>query len=260
MTQPLEGYVVMVTRPEEQAHGIIDAIKAHGGRVVFAPMIAIEAVESAEARRHLVALDSYDAIIFISRNAADIGLKQIAAAGARLSGQQIFAVGVGTASRLQELGVAEVHTPRSEFSSEGLLKLPGLSAHEINGRHVLIIRGVGGRELLAHALQQRGAEVDYCEVYERRVPSTRLATVLESHGVTVPDIVVVTSPEALSNLADKIDQEGLQNMFDVPIMVAGHRAAQEVDRLGFSLEPVVVENPGDASVIDALVVWANNEP
>jgi uroporphyrinogen-III synthase len=259
MSQPLEGYVVMVTRPEEQAHGLIDAIKARGGRVVFAPMIAIEPVESGDVRQRLSALDDYDALIFISRNAADIGLRQIAAEGSRITRQHVFAVGVGTASRLHELGVADVHAPRSQFSSEGLLKLPGLSAHEINGKRVLIIRGVGGRELLAHALQQRGAQVDYCEVYERRVPSARLGSVLQAHGVTVPDIVVVTSPEALSNLADKIDQEGLQNMFDVPIMVAGHRAAQEVDRLGFSLEPVVVEHPGDASVVDALVVWANNE-
>ncbi|MBM4226846.1 MAG: uroporphyrinogen-III synthase [Gammaproteobacteria bacterium] len=258
MSQPLEGYMVMVTRPEEQAHGLIDAIKARGGRVVFAPMIAIEPVASSDVQQALASLDTYDAIIFISRNAAEIGLRQIAAAGARLTRQSVFAVGVGTASRLHELGIAEVHAPRSEFSSEGLLKLLGLSAHEINGKRVLIVRGVGGRELLAHALQQRGALVDYCEVYERRVPSALLGSVLKAHGVSVPDIVVVTSPEALTNLADKIDQEGLQNMFDVPIMVAGHRAAQEVDRLGFSLEPVVVENPGDASVVEALVVWANN--
>ncbi|MEN9727734.1 MAG: hypothetical protein RL434_2100, partial [Pseudomonadota bacterium] len=53
MSQPLEGYVVMVTRPEEQAHGLIDAIKARGGRVVFAPMIAIEPVESAAVNERL---------------------------------------------------------------------------------------------------------------------------------------------------------------------------------------------------------------
>lgn len=259
MSQALEGYVVMVTRPEEQAHGLITAIESRGGRVVFAPMIAIDPVNTPECRQRLAAMNKFDAVIFISRNAAEIGLKQIAAAGSRLEHQQVFAVGVGTAARLHELGVGKVHAPRNEFSSEGLLKLPELSAHEISGKRVLIVRGVGGRELLAQALQQRGAEVDYCEVYERRVPSARLAEVLKDHGVVHPDIVVVTSPEALTNLADKIDQENLPALFDVPLMVAGSRTAREADRLGFSLEPVVVDNPGDASLIEALVTWANNE-
>jgi uroporphyrinogen-III synthase len=137
--------------------------------------------------------------------------------------------------------------------------MPGLSAAEITGKRVLIIRGVGGRELLSQTLQSRGADVDYCEVYERVVPSTRLADVLEKRGVTAPDIAIITSPEALTNLAEKIDQEGLDLMYDVPLMVAGERTAQEVERLGFTLEPVMVDNPGDQRIIEALVRWACDE-
>lgn len=259
MAQPLEGYAVMVTRPEEQARALISEIEQRGGQVVFAPMIAIQPKVSRTARELVDTLDGYDAIIFISKNAVDHGLKLIRDAKKALTRQAIFAVGVGTAGRLREFGLEDVHTPKNEFSSEGLLKVPGLSAHEIDGKRVLIMRGAGGRELLAQALQQRGAQVDYCEVYERVVPPTRLTDVLRKSNITAPDIAIITSPEALTNLADKIDQEGLDVMYDVPLMVAGGRTAAEAERLGFTLEPVMVDNPGDRSIVDALVRWASNE-
>lgn len=259
MAGPLEGYVVMVTRPEEQARGLLDGIAARGGRSVFAPMITIQPAGSAEDRARIRALKTWDILIFISKNAADYGVRLIKAEKQSLEARQVFAVGVGTAGRLHDLGVRDVTAPRSEFSSEGLLKLSGLSAQAVAGRRVLIVRGVGGRELLAHALQQRGATVEYCEVYERRVPDAPLHDILHSHGIAAPDIVIVTSPEALANLAEKIDQEKLEAMYDVPLMVAGARTAQEADRLGFSLEPVVVDNPGDVAILDALVRWATND-
>jgi uroporphyrinogen-III synthase len=259
MAHELDGYAVMVTRPVEQAQTLISAIEQRGGQVVFAPMIAIEPLVNEAATLAIKQLAEYDVVIFISKNAAEQGFKKISAAKQGLDKLAVFAVGVGTAGRLRELGIAEVHAPKSEFSSEGLLKMPGLSAHEINGKRVLIIRGAGGRELLAQALQQRGAQVDYCEVYARVVPDTRLTEVLRASKIAAPDIVIITSPEALTNLAEKIDQEGLHVMYDVPLMVVGERTAQEVERLGFTLEPVMVDNPGDHSVIEALVRWAANE-
>lgn len=259
MSEPLEGCAVMVTRPQEQAANLIGEIEKRGGTVVHAPMIVIQPVATPAAARALEALDSYHVVIFISRNAAEHGLRRIKEAKKALRAQTVYAVGVGTAARLRELGIRTVLAPKSEFSSEGLLKMPGLSAAEISGRRVLIIRGVGGRELLSQSLQSRGAEVDYCEVYERVVPSTRLTDVLKKCGVAAPDIAIITSPEALTNLAEKIDQEGLDIMYDVPLMVAGERTAQEVERLGFTLEPVMVDNPGDRSIIEALVRWACDE-
>lgn len=249
----------MVTRPEGQAKLLISEIEKRGGQVVFAPMMAIQPLANDAATRAIRQLAEYDIVIFISKNAADHGLKKIKAAKQSLTTHAVFAVGAGTAGRLRELGVKDVHTPKSEFSSEGLLKIPGLSAHEIAGKRVLIMRGAGGRELLAQALQQRGARVEYCEVYARVVPPTRLAEVLRASKIAAPDIAIITSPEALTNLADKIDQEGLNVMYDVPLMVAGERTAQEVERLGFTLDPVMVDNPGDRSIVEALVRWASNE-
>lgn len=256
----LEGYAVLVTRPEEQAGPLIAEIERRGGQVVFAPMIVIRQKRNDPKSIAVIKrLPEFHSVIFVSKNAVDFGIELIRAQKQSLDHCQVYAVGVGSASRLRELGVMQVHTPHAEFTSEGLLKLPGLSSHQIDDEKVLIMRGAGGRELLAQTLAHRGARVEYCEVYERTIPTEPLSVALKACQVNVPDVGIITSLEALTNLADKIDQEKLDLLYDVPLLVAGARTAQEVERLGFTMDPVVVDNPGDQSIVDALERWVLDE-
>ncbi len=256
----LEGYSVLVTRPEEQAGPLLAELERRGAQVVFAPMIVIRPRRDDPKARSLIGrLGEFHSVIFVSKNAVDVGLELMRAQHQSLDHCQVYAVGVGTASRLREQGIAQVHTPHGEFTSEGLLKLPGLSSHQIDGENVLIVRGAGGRELLAQTLAHRGAHVEYCEVYERTMPTEPLSKQLKACDVAVPDVGIITSPEALTNLAEKIDQEGLDLLYDVPLLVVGGRTAQQVERLGFTTPPVVVDNPGDHSIVDALERWVVDE-
>ena len=252
----LASVSVLVTRPEEQAHGLVLAIEQRGGVAVFAPMIVIQRqTDDATLNAARQRLPDYAAVIFVSRNAADFGIDALNSPPHSLAHCEVYAVGGGSAERLLALGVKQVHTPKGEFNSEGLLRMPGLSAHQIGGQKVLIVRGSGGRELLAQTLRTRGASVDYCEVYTRSTPHEPLANVLKAHGVTLPDVGVITSLEALINLAAQIEQEKLDRLYDLPLVVTGARTATEVERLGFTVPPVVVETPGDASLVAALERW-----
>lgn len=256
----LEGYSVLVTRPEEQAGPLIAEIEQRGGQVVFAPMIVIRPKrKDPHATAVIKRLHEFHSVIFVSKNAVDFGIELIRAHHQTLDHCQVYAVGVGSAGRLHDLGIAQVHTPHSEFTSEGLLKLPGLSSHQIDGKKVLIVRGAGGRELLAQTLTHRGAYVEYCEVYERTIPTEPLSRQLKACGISTPDVGILTSLEALTNLADKIDQEKLELLYDVPLLVVGARTAQEVARLGFTLPPMIVDNPGDHSIVEALERWVVDE-
>lgn len=256
----LEGYSVLVTRPEEQAGPLIAEIEQRGGQVVFAPMIVIRPKrKDPHATAVIKRLHEFHSVIFVSKNAVDFGIELIRAQHQTLDHCQVYAVGVGSAGRLHDLGIAQVHTPHSEFTSEGLLKLPGLSSHQIDGKKVLIVRGAGGRELLAQTLTHRGAYVEYCEVYERTIPTEPLSRQLKACGISTPDVGILTSLEALTNLADKIDQEKLELLYDVPLLVVGARTAQEVERLGFTLPPMIVDNPGDHSIVEALERWVVDE-
>ena len=255
----LEGYAVLVTRPEGQAGPLREAIRRRGGLPIAAPMIIIQPRSDDSAAltlRDRVA--DFDSVIFISRNAAEIGMQLLRAGARSLEGRKIYAVGTGTGACLKKLGVANVLSPPNEFTSEGLLKLPGLSVRDANGQRVLIVRGEGGRELLGQTLQQRGAQVEYCEVYTRSPPVVPLRQVLDQHGVKAPDIALVTSTEALENLAAQIEREGLLPLFDMPLVVAGERMAGAVAGLGFTQPPVVVESPGDGNMLAALEEWVND--
>ena len=171
----------------------------------------------------------------------ECGVEIVKDQGQPLNGLKIFAVGLGTAGRLRELGVAEVEVPSSEFSSEGLLRLDGLAEAQVTDQRILIFRGTEGREYLAKTLERRGAEVVYCECYERRKPEIVLVDTLKDNDVKVPDIGLATSIEALDNLADKIEDEGLDHLFDMQMLVVSSRVGQEVESLGFTNPPLVVE-------------------
>ena len=256
----LDGISVLVTRPAEQAESLARAIEGAGGTAIRAPMIVIiglhdGSVAGAVARD----LRSFDIVIFVSRNAAEFGVALIKEEAQSLDGMPVFAVGLGTATSLKGLGVKPVITPASEFSSEGLLRLDGLSEAKIKDKRIIIFRGVGGREYLAKTLERRNADVVYCECYERSKPALVLGTTLKKNAVKVPDIGLATSIEALDNLVEKIEDEGIDQLFDMQMLVVGARVGQEVEARGFTHRALVVENPSDDSIIKRLIHWANDE-
>ncbi len=260
MGKRLKGYAVLVTRPKDQAAGLCAAIAAEGGSPILAPMIAIRAISDPKRSGAVIdRIEDYGSAIFVSRNAVEFGIEQIRKHDKALAGQTIYAVGVGTAACLREQGVTDVATPHHEFTSEGLLKLDGLQAHEVRGAKILIFRGGGGREHLAQTLGNRGATVDYCEVYERFVPDICVADTLSEADISVPDIGVITSLDSLTNFVDKIDEEGLDLLFDMPLLVVGSRIANEVEKLGFTNAPRIVDNPNDDNVVDTLARWVMDE-
>lgn len=256
----LDGVSVLVTRPQAQAESLSQAIERDGGTAIRAPMLIIGSLkDDARASSVVAGIDAFDVAVFVSRNAVEFGLDLLAEEDRALTGQAVFAVGLGTAGALRSLGVEHVQAPTSEFSSEGLLRMDGLAEKRITGKRVVIFRGAGGREHLARTLERRGAEVVYCECYERRKPEIVLAEVLKANDVKVPDIGLATSIEALDNLAEKIEEEGIERLFDMQMLVVGSRVGQEVESLGFTNEPLVVENPSDESIIKRLRNWVNDE-
>ncbi|WP_275576186.1 uroporphyrinogen-III synthase [Aquitalea magnusonii] len=67
--------------------------------------------------------------------------------------------------RLARLSGQDILFPTAGSDSEALLALPQLA--DVAGQHWLIVRGQGGRALLADTLCARGAQVSLAEVYQR---------------------------------------------------------------------------------------------
>jgi uroporphyrinogen-III synthase len=253
MTAALAGRTVLVTRPREQATALTRAIEGAGGAAYVFPALAIEAVP--HDALDIPQLAAVDVAIFISPNAARYGIAAIRAHGGLSPGTAVFAVGPGTARELEAQGVAGVVTPAGQ-DSEAVLAVPQLAAPA--GRRVLIVRGVGGRALLAETLTARGASVAFLECYRRVRPAADAAPLLARWRAGGVDAVTVTSAETLHNLAALLGEAGMPLLLRTPLFAPHEKIADAARRFGVS--PVIATAGGDAGLVEGLINWFRNTP
>ncbi|HSJ81542.1 MAG TPA: uroporphyrinogen-III synthase [Thiobacillus sp.] len=255
MTRPLAGRTVLVTRPARQAAALVQAIRAAGGEAFAFPALDVEALPPDALTEPLARLAAADIAIFISPNAAQFGMAAIGAGGTLPEAIEVFAVGPGTARALQAQGVGGVITPGGQ-DSEALLALPQLNA--VAGKRVVIVRGVGGRALLADALAARGAQVTFMECYRRMRPQADAAPLLARWQAGGIDAVTVTSAETLHNLAALLGEAGMPLLAATPLFAPHEKIAEAARRFGIAR--VIATPGGDDGLVDGLVNWFRNTP
>jgi uroporphyrinogen-III synthase len=247
----LRGLRVLVTRPAGQAERLCRLIDAGGGEAFCLPAIDIlEPVDSYYLESVVAALASYDLAVFISINAVTRGLDSITAHGVWPTHVRIATVGVRTAAALVPYGLAADLVPVHNFSSEGLLALDDLQ--DMRGRRVVIFRGNGGREYLRDTLVERGAEVDYAEVYRRACPLVDPQEIMPYWQPGALDVITITSNETLQNLFDMAGVEGQLQLREIPLLVVGERQAALAQQLGFTRQPLLAEHASDEAIVAAL--------
>jgi uroporphyrinogen-III synthase len=255
MTQALAGRSVLVTRPAHQAAALAQAIRAAGGDALVFPALAIEAVPAEELAASLAQLRDADIVLFISPNAAQFGMAAIQAGGGLPASVEVFAVGPGTARALREHNLSGVVVPDGQ-DSEALLALPQLA--DVAGKRVVIVRGVGGRALLADTLAARGAQVHLMECYRRVRPQADAAPLLARWQAGGIDAVTVTSAETLRNLAALLGAPGVSLLSNTPLF-APHEKIAEAARC-FGIAHVIATPGGDAGLVEGLINWFRNKP
>lgn len=213
------------------------------------PLLAIEAVPlEGVTRQRLLDLDRYDLVFFVSSNAARLGLAAIESFWPQYPiGLQNFAVGPGTAAVLQVRGL-DVAFPTERMTSEAMLALPALQ--DIAGKRALIVRGVGGREILAEGLEARGARVDYAELYRRLKPDYDPDQLRRLHAECSPDRVVLSSGEAIEHLHALFAP--LDLWLRLPLAVSSPRLAEQARALG-ATDVAILAGATDAAIIDGLL-------
>ncbi|MDY7069156.1 Uroporphyrinogen-III synthase [Pseudomonas extremaustralis] len=160
---------VLLTRPAEESATLAATLSEAGIFSSSLPLLDIEPLPNTP-ERHAVLRDlgRYCAVIVVSKPAARLALQQLDQAWPHL---RWFSVGAATAQVLADRGL-DVHYPQTGDDSEALLQLPALrEAIARPDARVLILRGEGGRELLAERLREQGASVDYLELYRRFLPA-----------------------------------------------------------------------------------------
>ncbi len=250
---PLDGLNVVVARPAAQAGDLQQALLAAGARVSLLPAIRILPCPVAAPEAVRQALAQPDSLaIFTSRNAVEQALAQLGPVSAWRAG--LLAVGRATAAALADAG-ATVTTPAAGFNSEALLELPALQQTAVTGRPVLLVRGEGGRTLLADTLARRGAEVRPVVVYRRQASAFTPAEVRSRLGAQA-DAMVVSSGEIIAALAGLLQRAARSDGFDAALVVPAERLLDTARRAGFRGPLLTAASAHDADLVAALVDWA----
>jgi uroporphyrinogen-III synthase len=255
--QPLLERRVLVTRPANQSATLCELIAQAGGIPVRLPALEIVAPESPEhARRQLQRLPECEMGIFISRNAVDKTIELLHPQPLPASVKWL-AIGGATAAALKERGYPIALMPEHDFSSEGLLMLPALQ--QVAGKRIAIIRGAGGRELLADVLRSRGALVEYIETYRSICPKTAMGDLRGLLAQTPPalaiGIVIATSTLILQNLLE-MSGNYRKRLIERPLVVLSPRARDWAAAQGFNRIYIAAQSD-DPGIVEALIQAAS---
>jgi len=239
---------VMVTRPAHLQQGAIQRLTQAGYEPVSLPLLQITPIEidtsaASSVRSHILNLDLYSQVIFISRNAARIGADLIDQYWPQLPvGVEWIAIGQGTADELSQAGIQAEINPG--IDSEALLDSSQLQ--ELGDQRILLIKGVGGRELLQQELERRGAKVDPIAVYHRSA-CVYTDTELNAQLAEAVDAILLTSGEALSAL----EQLNLPWRHQCLLIVPSERIATQASEMNYQ-NVQIAAGASDSAMLDAL--------
>ena len=242
----LDGVGVLVTRPRHQAGDLTDAIEARGGTVIAFPVIEIVARDEADVLADVAQLKDPAITIFISRNAVDHGLPY--------ANGQLAAIGPTTAEAIHKAGARVDICPSSGFDTEHLLAEPALN--DIAGKTIRIIRGDGGRELLASSLEARGAHVDYVATYRRKMPvytSQELDSLEQRWRAGELSAVVVMSVQSLEFLGALLPGWCREQLNRTPLVTSAARVLKEAVNQYPGCPAILAAGPQTSDIVDALL-------
>jgi uroporphyrinogen-III synthase len=248
-TADLQGCRVLVTRPVAQAGALCNQIEQAGGVALRLPTLAIEAMDDAASRQRCQSAADYDWLVFISRNAVEFARPCLPANLPETV--KVAAIGQATAMALSSSGIPVSLLAEGYGTSESLLTAQELAT--MSGQRVLILRGEGGREVLAESLRERGAQVDYADLYRRLRPATpagELSRLLDA-GI---DVITVASGETLDNLLAIAGEERC-NITHLPLVVMSERLRTLARQRGFTDTAIIATETSDKGMVEAIRQW-----
>jgi uroporphyrinogen-III synthase len=242
---------VIVTRPQAQADALVAELRAAAVDAVALPLIDIAPLaDERPLREAWRRLDTFSLLMFVSANAVQHFMRLRPLSAAWPAQLLAASTGPGTSAALRDAGVPpeQLVEPDGEvFDSEALWQQ--LLPRDWRGRHVLVVRGEGGRDWLAEQLRERGATVDFIAAYRRCPPQLDAAARrLLDAALAQPrlHLWVISSSEAaahLGRLAPQADWRAADAVAPHP------RIVQALQQLGFGRVRLV---PADAAALAAV--------
>lgn len=247
----LKNLKILVTRPQHQAQGISEALAQLGAEVIAFPTLEIVPVKDQEmVRNTLEKVDLYDIVVFISANAVFNAAPYLLSITEKT---RIIAMGPATSRALVEAGFKVHLVPKEPYTTESLLEMPALL--NIQGKKILLIKGEGGRNLLANELAVRGAEVSPLSVYRRECPDSDIGVLKSFFAGEMKHIMVVTSGESLKNLVKLTPEHDKSQLFQTPLLIVSPRLVDVARELGDFAEIIISDSAQDEAIVAKIKEW-----
>lgn len=243
---------ILVTRPSPAGEHLVARLRALGREAWHFPLINFTPGRGLpQLPGLLTALKPGDLGFILSQHAVEYAHGELARHHLDWPRHiRWFAIGRATALAFHKVSGLDIHYPQDRETSEVLLQLSELQ--NVVGKSALILRGNGGRELLGSTLTDRGAQVTFCECYQRCARDYNGAE--EAHrwqqrGVTT---LVVTSGEMLQQLYTLTpDWYRTRWLLTCQIVVVSERLARLARELGWQ-DIRVADNADNDALLRAL--------
>ncbi|WP_087020607.1 uroporphyrinogen-III synthase [Thaumasiovibrio subtropicus] len=220
-----------IVRPAPECHQLVAQLQAVDIDATALPIMTFSLGEDAkQLPNQLQSLRAGDIVIAVSKAAITFSSQIMTQHNANWRKDVHYvAVGEGTAAHFAAETGQDVHFPQ-QADSEGVLSLPLLQ--HTTGQNVIILRGQNGRELMKDALAAHGANVAYCEVYQRQWLPIDADTFYQQWHQRLSGLVV-TSQQQLAHLWQSCASQHQTWLQSLPLWVPSNRVAQYAQTLGF---------------------------
>ncbi len=236
--------MLLITRPLPKLQASAEAFEQAGINAVGVATSDIQSIPSKanELQQFLFGSPSVNIIIVTSIYAVPATLDALNHVSLLSAPTTLIAVGDATANALHSAHLPfKIVTP-SLHTSEGILVMQQLN--EANCTQVVIIKGEGGRDTLAHVLGGRGISVTEFCVYKREPLTNPIYTKVWKIG-DVSGIIATSE-----NMANQLISSHSMQLLALPWLTVSERVATSLRNLGIARVSVC-----NRATDQALIAW-----
>ena len=237
---------VVLTRQESYLGNMMAVLKSLDFKPVHIPTLEITPYESPEQGSLLSELHRFTDIVFVSRNAVDVGMELIKEHGGIPKDVRVMAVGAETAKQLYRLGV-EAMFPQQGTGAEALLAVAQLA--DLSDRNILIVRGDEGLDWPAQTMRKRGALVKELICYEQHLAENSLALMqsLARQDAKVAGVFVHSASSAKQLI--QLARSKFPALLESGMVAGSDRIAERAKESGWKGPISVSESPSNKNMM-----------
>ncbi len=244
----VEKPVVILTRQNKFLGNTAQILQRLDFQPAHIPTLETEPNYSPEVIDLFSNTQQFTDIIFVSRNAVEVGMQMINQHGGLPSSIRVMAVGAETAKQLYAFGIDALF-PETGTGAEALLNVGPLK--DLKNRKILLVRGELGLDWPAERMRERGADVVEAKCYIQKAPDLCAERIQDLLGQNMRmSGLFAHSSQSIKNLLGAADEHVAE--LQKVTMVAGSEAIKSTAmKLGWTGDIVVAESPSNKHMMIA---------